>query len=131
MTNNRLCKQCRSNEIIAASAEGAPPNTCLGCGACLTCGYYISPRMATEHVCNMAQPISARTAEVEDYKRAVIIGTAAKWLGAHLAIRKVELLKEKRDYLRTRGSDTTRFENLLADIERDVDMINHIQDALS
>jgi hypothetical protein len=66
-----------------------------------------------------------------EYARPVITQATSRWLAAVLCARKLELLREKRHYLKTRGADVTRFANMLTEIERDLVHINELQDALT
>lgn len=66
-----------------------------------------------------------------EYARPVITQATGRWLMAVLCTRKLELLREKRHYLKTRGGDVTRFANMLTEIERDLGHINELQDALT
>jgi hypothetical protein len=70
-------------------------------------------------------------APIAEYARPVITRATGQWLQAVLCTRKLELLREKRHYLKTRGSDVTRFANMLEEIERDLAHINELQDALT
>jgi hypothetical protein len=79
----------------------------------------------------LPSPFSLLPEDAAGYTRAVITRTTAQWLIAVLSVRKLELLKDKRNYLRERGPDMTRFENMLSDIERDVAQINAVTDALT
>jgi hypothetical protein len=46
-----------------------------------------------------------------------------EWLAAHLALYKLELLREKRQLMEARGSDTTRFAAMLARIEQELSYV--------